>query len=54
MDYLALALFIVLFACADWLIGSHTVFNLSTLQETQLAILASFLFGVIAAWRKNA
>jgi hypothetical protein len=53
VDYLAIALFVLLFAGAERLIGAHVFPALTTNQEVQLALVASFLFGIISAWRKD-
>lgn len=53
VDYVAIALFVVLFATAEQFVGGHIFPALSTHQEVQLALAASFLFGIISAWRKD-
>lgn len=53
MDYIAIALFVALFAAADVFIGGHVFPALSADQEIQLALAASFMFGIISAWRKD-
>ena len=54
MDYLAIALFVVLFACADYFVGGGAFPRLDGEQEVQLVLAASFLFGILSAWRKDA
>ncbi len=53
MDYLAIALFVLLFATAERFVGGHVFPWLTTDQEVQLALAASFLFGIISAWKKD-
>lgn len=53
MDYLAIALFVLLFATAEKFVGGYIFPWLTQDQEVQLALVASFLFGIISAWRKD-
>jgi hypothetical protein len=53
VDYLAIALFVVLFATAESFVGGYIFPWLTHDQEVQLALVASFLFGIISAWRKD-
>lgn len=53
VDYLAIALFVVLFATAENFVGGYIFPWLTHDQEVQLALVASFLFGIISAWRKD-
>jgi hypothetical protein len=54
MDHLAIGLFVLLFATADRVVGANMFPDLNTDQEIQLALAASFVFGIISAWRKDA
>ena len=53
VDYLAIALFVVLFATAEKFVGGYIFPWLTHDQEVQLALVASFLLGIISAWRKD-
>ncbi|MBB4632723.1 hypothetical protein [Sphingosinicella soli] len=53
MDYLAIALFVLLFATAETFVGGSIFPWLTHDQEVQLTLVASFLFGIISAWRKD-
>jgi hypothetical protein len=53
VDYIAIALFVALFATAEQFVGGQSFPALSQHQEVQLALAASFLFGIISAWRKD-
>jgi len=53
VDYLAIALFVLLFATAEKFVGGYIFPWLTHDQEIQLALVASFLFGIISAWRKD-
>lgn len=53
MDYIAIAMFVILFACAEKVVGGQIFTAMSTDQEIQLAIFASFLFGIISSYRKD-
>lgn len=53
VDYLAIALFVLLFATAEKFVGGYIFPWLTHDQEVQLALVASFLFGIISAWRKD-
>lgn len=53
VDYLAIALFVLLFATAETFVGGSIFPWLTHDQEVQLTLVASFLFGIISAWRKD-
>lgn len=53
MGFLALALFIALFATADQVVHGSLISGLSSHSSMQLALFASFLFGIITSYRKS-
>jgi hypothetical protein len=53
VDYIAIALFVVLFATANQFVGGHMFPSRTNEQEIQLVLASSFLFGIISSWRKD-
>jgi hypothetical protein len=53
VDYIAIALFVALFATVEQFVGGHVFPSLSEHQEIQLVLASSFLFGIVSAWRKD-
>ena len=53
MDYIAIALFVGLFATANQFVGGHVSPALTSEQEIHLVLAASFVFGIVSAWRKD-
>jgi hypothetical protein len=53
VDYIAIALFVALFATVEQFVGGHVFPSLSQHQEIQLVLASSFLFGIVSAWRKD-